>query len=236
MAMADSCFICGAPPNESQPPALTREVLEIAQVRSVICGLRMHQYRNADAVADLLERAIRDATPPAGAGEAVARITVEHVVAHAVVTPTCRANRTDNGALVEAMARIGNAYSAFVAAPGNVGVSWHFKLIRAAAPAVMLERPSDEWYRARVMENLDTSEAMAGPAAPTPLPEAVRELVAADLEFDAARIFHTEHTMHHPRPFSEGAPGYDRLCEAKQRRAIALRALTGGDKQGEANG
>jgi hypothetical protein len=73
-------------------------------------------------------------------------------------------------------------------------------------------------------------------AAPTPLPEAVRELVAADLEFDAARIFHTEHTMHHPRPFSEGAPGYDRLCEAKQRRAIALRALTGGDKQGEANG
>jgi hypothetical protein len=43
--------------------------------------------------------------------------------------------------------------------------------------AAVLERPSDEWYRARILANLDTDEAMAGPnASPSPAEQGARDI------------------------------------------------------------
>lgn len=53
---------------------------------------------------------------------------------------------------------------------------------------------------------------------------AVSELIAADVEYDKARIKHVESTMHAPNPAKH--PTFDELQEAAHRRAIALAAVT----------
>jgi hypothetical protein len=46
------------------------------------------------------------------------------------ITPQCRANRGDKGALMEALARIGYAYDNFVGVPDNAKVTWRISLVR----------------------------------------------------------------------------------------------------------
>lgn len=46
------------------------------------------------------------------------------------ITPECRANRTNIGALSEALARIQQAYAHYVDAQGNENVTWRVSLVR----------------------------------------------------------------------------------------------------------
>lgn len=47
---------------------------------------------------------------------------------HAVITPTCRANRTDMGAFEEAVARLRSDYERIVAKRGEDGALYHIVL------------------------------------------------------------------------------------------------------------
>lgn len=51
-------------------------------------------------------------------------------VSHQVISPACRANRTPEGALDEAIDRIRTAYVAYVTAPSNLEVNWHLVMTR----------------------------------------------------------------------------------------------------------
>lgn len=46
------------------------------------------------------------------------------------ITPTCRSNRGDMGAIEEALTRIERAYLSCVGAPANAKVTWRISLIR----------------------------------------------------------------------------------------------------------
>lgn len=49
---------------------------------------------------------------------------------HAIITPTCRANRTTTGAFLEASERIQKLYDQYAEAEGNKAVNWHLVLVR----------------------------------------------------------------------------------------------------------
>lgn len=49
---------------------------------------------------------------------------------HAIITPTCRANRTTTGAFLEASERIQKLYDEYARTDGNKDVNWHLVLVR----------------------------------------------------------------------------------------------------------
>lgn len=49
---------------------------------------------------------------------------------HAIITPTCRQNRTVTGAFLEASERIQKLYDQYARAEGNKDVNWHLVLVR----------------------------------------------------------------------------------------------------------
>jgi hypothetical protein len=49
--------------------------------------------------------------------------------AHQIITPECRANKTDVGALEEALENVGETYRKYVGSSGR-GTKWHVILVR----------------------------------------------------------------------------------------------------------
>lgn len=58
------------------------------------------------------------------------------VVSKQIITPTCRENRTNLGAIGEATSRLVKAYTDYVNAPQNENVEWHLTLERVESAAL----------------------------------------------------------------------------------------------------
>lgn len=54
-------------------------------------------------------------------------------VSRQFITPTCRANRGNDGAIDEALRRVRDAYLNHVGVPSNEDVEWHITLYRVEA-------------------------------------------------------------------------------------------------------
>ncbi|MDP2621460.1 MAG: hypothetical protein Q8P46_15035 [Hyphomicrobiales bacterium] len=57
-------------------------------------------------------------------------------VAHQIITPTCRVNRSNAGAIDEAVDRVAATYRRYAGDPNNAGVNWHLVLTRDAPDEV----------------------------------------------------------------------------------------------------
>lgn len=62
--------------------------------------------------------------------EALANSEAGVVASHAIITPTCRSNRGNDGAMTEALTRVTKAYKQYVMSDNNSNVEWHVKLLR----------------------------------------------------------------------------------------------------------
>ena len=53
-------------------------------------------------------------------------------VSHQIITRTCRLNRSNAGAIDEAVDRVAKTYRKYADDPANAAVNWHLVLIRDA--------------------------------------------------------------------------------------------------------